>query len=201
MSTTRVHLFGRASFLRVDRPERFQGTGEPKYSGNVIIEPKGEDFKKALRGMKAAAALKWGEDKAEDIVKKLMANQKVALVDGNTKDADGYEGMWVVQANAPANTPPLLVETVNGVNVKLDNETQNRIYSGCSANFLVDFWAQDNKWGRRINAQLLGIQFVKDGDPFSGSRPAGADDFDIAEPADDAGFDGDTGGDDDDLFG
>lgn len=183
----RVKLFGRTSFLRIAKPEKFQGTGEPRFSGNLILESNGPDHKKALAAMRAAAAEKWGEDKAEAAMKSLIKAQKTALVDGDTKpDLDGYAGNVVVQAHAKANEPPTLVATENGINIALDRETQNRIYSGCYVNAIIEFWAQDNQWGKRINAQLCGLQFVKDGEAFSGGRPAGTDDFDVVESTEDS---------------
>lgn len=179
---TRIKIQGRASFLRVAKPERFQGTGEPRYSANIIIPTDGEAHKAVLAAMKAAAAEKWGEGKAEKAVASLIKQNKVALVDGDTKgDLAGYEGNMVVQAHAKANEPPTLVASENGMNVTLDRETQTRIYSGCYVNAIVSFWAQDNQWGKRINASLAGLQFVKDGEPFSGGRPAATDDFDVIE--------------------
>jgi hypothetical protein len=59
-------------------------------------------------------------------------------------------------------------------------------YSGCYVNCSLELWAQDNSYGKRINAQLGGVQFFKDGDAFSGGGSAAdADDFDeITEGAD-----------------
>lgn len=187
----RVKIAGRASFLRVDKPERFQGTGEPRYSANVLFEPGGEAHKKVKGAMLAAAAEKWGENKAEKAVESLTKQNKVAVVDGDAKGYDGYEGMLVVQAHAKANNPPTLVKTINGENVKLDNESQSDIYSGCYVNAIVEFWAQDNQWGKRINATICGLQFAGDGEPFSGGRPAGSDDFDVVEGASTSDFDED----------
>ena len=54
-----------------------------------------------------------------------------------------------------------------------------RPYAGCIVNGQVDVWAQDNpEFGRRINAELTGVQFVRDGEAFSGGAPAKPDDFD-----------------------
>jgi hypothetical protein len=60
------------------------------------------------------------------------------------------------------------------------------VYSGCFVNVIIDVWAQDNEYGKRINAQLQGVQFFKDGDAFSGGGTAAdAGDFDeIADGAD-----------------
>ena len=40
------------------------------------------------------------------------------------------------------------------------------LYAGCYVNATVRLWAQDNKFGKRINAQLRAVQFVKEGSRF-----------------------------------
>ena len=53
-------------------------------------------------------------------------------------------------------------------------------YSGCHVNVIIDVWAQDNQYGKKINAQLQGIQFLRDGEAFSGGGVA-ADQSDFEE--------------------
>jgi hypothetical protein len=44
---------------------------------------------------------------------------------------------------------------------------------------VVELWAQDNQYGKRINASLGGVQFAKDGESFGGGgNVVEADDFD-----------------------
>ena len=57
-------------------------------------------------------------------------------------------------------------------------ETDGRPYSGCYVVAIVELWAQDNSWGKRVNATLKGVQFFADGEAFSGGTPASAGDFD-----------------------
>jgi len=57
-------------------------------------------------------------------------------------------------------------------------EESGRPYSGCYVNANIEVWAQDNSFGKRINAQLKGVQFYRDGDAFSGSAPSSPDEFD-----------------------
>lgn len=37
-------------------------------------------------------------------------------------------------------------------------------YAGCYVNAVVRLWVQDNKYGKRVNASLEAVQFVKDGE-------------------------------------
>lgn len=48
----------------------------------------------------------------------------------------------------------------------------------CYVNAVLEFWAQDNRFGKRVNATLMGVQFFRDGDAFSGGGAASDDDFD-----------------------
>jgi hypothetical protein len=50
----------------------------------------------------------------------------------------------------------------------------------------VEVWAQDNQHGKRINASLLGVQFVRDGEKLAGGSTATADDFEAIPGADGA---------------
>jgi hypothetical protein len=59
-----------------------------------------------------------------------------------------------------------------------------RPYAGCFVHASIELWAQDNAYGKRINASLRGVQFFKDGDAFAGGGAASDDEFDdIAEGA------------------
>ena len=64
-------------------------------------------------------------------------------------------------------------------------DRDGKIYAGCYVNVSLDFWAQDNAYGKRVNAQLRGVQFLRDGDAFSAGRPADSDEFEeVTEGAD-----------------
>jgi hypothetical protein len=58
------------------------------------------------------------------------------------------------------------------------------LYSGCYVVVHVNIWAQDNQFGKRINCGLLGVQFYKDGEAFSGGRISSVDEFDEIPQAD-----------------
>lgn len=71
-------------------------------------------------------------------------------------------------------------------------ESDGKPYSGCYVNASIELWAQDNDFGKRVNAQLRGVQFLRDGDAFGGgARPADADEFDEIAVSDDTAEDAD----------
>jgi len=49
-------------------------------------------------------------------------------------------------------------------------EENGKPYAGCYVNMSIRLWAQDNQFGKRVNAQLRAVQFVKDGEAF-GDKP------------------------------
>ena len=58
------------------------------------------------------------------------------------------------------------------------NPDDGVIYAGCYVYAVIDIWAMDNKFGKRICASLSGVQFYKDGDAFTGGGIASDEDFD-----------------------
>ena len=46
-------------------------------------------------------------------------------------------------------------------------EMQDILYPGCWVKAVVGLWCQNNQYGKRINGNLYGVQFVKDDERFS----------------------------------
>jgi hypothetical protein len=162
----------RLAFPALFEPSSY-GEGDPAYSATLIMDPQqAEVVEKALA---AVAREKWGA-KADAQLKALRASGKVCLRDGDEKaDYDGFEGMMFVAARSK--TRPTVVD---GQRQPI-TERDGRIYAGCYVNASIEVWAQDNAYGKRVNATLRGIQFVRDGEAFGGGRPAAADEFDEIE--------------------
>ena len=66
-------------------------------------------------------------------------------------------------------------------------EDDNVVYAGCYVNAIITLWAQNNSYGKRVNAQLDGVQFVRDGEPF-GDGGISVDQFDGFDDGDDDTF-------------
>jgi hypothetical protein len=113
----------------------------------------------------------WGQ-KAKAILAQLRGQDKTCLHNGDLKaQYDGYAGMWYVSARSASK--PLVIDR----DKKILEEKDGRPYGGCYVNMSIDIWAQDNQYGKRINATLRGVQFVQDGDAFSGGPPATPEEF------------------------
>lgn len=171
----------RLAFPVLNTPEEFQGDGRPKFSATMLMEKNSENVEAINKAIRQAAKDKWGE-KAPGILKSLMAGNKTAFYDGDIKaEYAGFEGNMALNASAQANAAPRLLD---GARNELPRDT-GILYAGCYANVAVEIWAQDNQWGRRINANLRGVQFVRDGDAFGSGAPADLDEFEEIENAND----------------
>jgi hypothetical protein len=91
--------------------------------------------------------------------------------------------------------------TTGRAKVLTPEEAGRIFYGGCWVNELIRPWPQNNGFGKRVNANLLAVQFVKDDEPFGEGTRIGEDEIDESFGAiddDDSGYD-DGLSDDDDL--
>lgn len=91
------------------------------------------------------------------------------LKECNTKDYDGYDDEHVYISSSSPRRPVVVDEKVRPV-----TEQDNKVYAGCYVNVTLRLWAQDNDYGKRINAELLAVQFCADGEAF-GVAPVDAE--------------------------
>lgn len=185
LKKNQVRINARLSFARLNKPEAFNGQGKPRYTASFIIEPGSKAEKDLVSAMKFVAVDEWGEANGKKTYEALVRTQKTCLNDGNNKpDIAEYQDMLVINGAAQVGAPPSLVYTKNGKNVAIDDderENQSIIYSGCMVNVRLNIWAQDNDFGKRINAGIAGVQFAGDGDRLGGSASASINEFDTVE--------------------
>lgn len=155
----------RLSFPSLFHKAVFNGE-ETKYEATLLIpkdSPQVAEIKKAID-----AKLK------SDFEGKKLPTDKICFKDGDEFDYDGYQGHYSFKAGN--NKRPIVIDKDKSPLT----EDDERIYAGCYVNAIVELWSQNNQWGKRINANLLGVQFAKDGEPFGdGGTSASADDFDV----------------------
>jgi hypothetical protein len=159
------------------------GEGEARFSAAFPIIPNSANDKAIQAAIAEVAKEKW-KDKATAVIKELRSKGRTCYrLEELSKDGvvyDGFEGTYALNAS---NT---VRPTVLDVNKAPLTAQDGRPYAGCYCTVIVDLWAQDNSWGRRINATLAGVQFFRDGEAFGGGRPASQDDFDdLSDTAED----------------
>jgi hypothetical protein len=174
----KVHLKDvRISFANIFEAKQVQGQGDAKFSGSFLFPRTHPAVAVVVEAMTAAAKEKWGV-KADEVIKALKAGDRLCLHDGDSKpDADAYPGNLFL--NASNKTRPLVIGPQREPLVAADGKP----YSGCYVNAIVEIWPQDNQFGKRINASLLGVQFLRDGTRLAGGGVAAADDFEAIPQA------------------
>jgi hypothetical protein len=162
----------RLAFPQLFEAETVAGEGKPAHSGTFLIDPADPQVKAINAAIDATAKEKWGA-KADGILKQMRAADKVCLHNGDLKATyDGFPGNLFISARNP------LRPTVVDADKTPLTEKDGRPYAGCYVHVVLELWAQDNQYGKRVNATLMGVQFYKDGDSFTGGGVASADDFD-----------------------
>ena len=172
----------RLAFPTLFEAKAVNGEGKPAFSASFLIKPDDGQVDAINKAIDSVAKEKWGA-KAEAVLKQMRAQDKTALHDGDIKsDYDGYAGHYYISARSSVR--PLVIDADKSPLIEADGKP----YGGCYVNASVEFWAQDNQYGKRINAKLRGVQFVRDGDAFGGGGGgASADEFDdVSSDFDDA---------------
>lgn len=169
----------RLAFPSLFEAKTVNGEGDPRFSAVFLIDAKDPQLDTIRSTLKKAAQEKWGE-KWEAVYTQLEKQLKICLHDGDEKaDYEGFPGNFFL--NAANKVRPTVIDRDRSALVQSDG----RPYAGCYVNAVVDVWAMDNNFGKRINASLSGVQFLRDGDAFAGGGVASASDFDdISEGAD-----------------
>lgn len=139
---------------------------DPAFSAKAIFDEDSEAHKALLAAEEKVAKEKWG-DKAKATLDVIRKKGDGAVKDGDLKpEWDGFEGH--LYANASGKKRPTIIDRDQTPLAQSDGKP----YGGCTVNMMVDVWAQDNQFGKKINNTLTGLQFVKDGDAFAAGAPA-----------------------------
>ncbi len=115
-----------------------------------------------------------GEVKAllVEVINNLLTSNKMGKIgaehkfvrNGDTEDGPlkpETEGMWIIKASENPDRPPKVRDQLT--KLLSPDQIAKLIYPGCVINILVRPWAQNNEHGKKINANIIGVQFVRDG--------------------------------------
>lgn len=161
-----------------------------KFRGHFMLDPKNAHHAAQIKKLRIACVklikAEWGP-------KAKLPASDICIVEGNAGNAAGevreeYRDMWIVTASNPKR--PLVIDRDKS---KLD-ASSGKPEGGDYVNANIILWVQNNEHGQRINANLIGVQFVHEGEKFGEGIPDADEQFDDLDEGDDSGF-----GDDDDL--
>jgi hypothetical protein len=161
----------RASHPHVLKPsEVVKGDGKLQYSIEMLFDKKTTKLSDLQAPIKEAITGKWGKDKA-----KWPSPLKTPIRDGDKPHGKKkevkpeHEGMWVVRASTSAEySKPYVVG--RDPNVELTSESE--FYPGCYARAALKAHAYEFADKEGVKFILDGVQFIRDGKPLGGRRPA-----------------------------
>lgn len=153
--------------------ESFEAGGVEYFGTQLLMDPNSESAKVAnatIEAVREGAQL--GKVKTD----------RLCMTDGDDTEYKSHQGMLVLRATRQAKKGrPMTVDNLLNPCVQEDN----LLYSGATARCKVNIWAQDNKWGKRVNAELLAVQFIAHGDQIGGGQTPSIDGMEAVGSASD----------------
>jgi len=180
----------RASYPHLDKPWSMDESGDKKYSIMGLI-PKTPEYADSVQALFTHMADYLKERKLQP-----LPPARLCLRDGDLTAKAEMAGHWTISASEKE--PPILrgryIDARTGQLEVIPPEDAAKVfYGGCWCHLLVRLWFQNHPTGgRRINANLRAVQFVRNDTAFGGRGRITADDVDDTfEPIadDEGGFD------------
>lgn len=190
----------RLSFAKLFKARAFEEGQDERFEGAFLLDPSDEKHQeliddicaKALQVIKAKHSGKVPKD--IDLCFGYADGDPIEVggvkYRNKPKEYDGYAGMFYITSSNKEQ--PKLVGRHKGKDGKFEKveESDGLLYSGAYVNATITLWAQDNKFGKRVNANLRAVQFVNHGEAFGVAPVDAEDEFDEVEiPEDDAPWD------------
>ena len=178
----RVQLF----MVRLGHPHLYKPKGFGKNNDNPARSAKFYIPKDTPKGKRNIEAIEDAMDAAMEKGKTSIWKGKLPKIKKDNKpfydgdDDDGgerevkpeEEGMMVLRTRSYK-----VVRVLDADKEPAEEGEDGAPYGGCYVDAIVEFWPQDYEGVPRLNCEIKGVRFRKDGEPFSGDSPIGADDF------------------------
>jgi hypothetical protein len=195
------------TFLFVEKPlVNKEDTTKASYTCHPLLAAGSPQLEQVRNAQRSVAKAAWGEKTVtvpgpvdangvpgpsvtlpawQAILNELAQKDFLCLHSGDRSKPgkEEYAGKFYVSANNKKQ--PNVFAQINGQNALIPPGHPSYPYSGCTADVMVSIYAQKGEgksaaWGKRVNAQFLGIKFRAHGTPTSGGgRVARADEFGV----------------------
>lgn len=158
----------RLSFPSLWQTEKFGSEDTGKYAATFILNK--EQHKTEIDKLKKLIT----EGVKAELKVPNLPPEKICLKDGDNTERPEYQGAYIIKASTKKR--PTVIDRDKTPLAEDDGKP----YAGCYVNCIIDLWYQDNKFGKRINANLHGVQFAADGESFADATDV-ADEFEAIE--------------------
>jgi hypothetical protein len=148
----------RLSFPVLFTPKVIEEGKEPKFSANLMLHNDTDAKQIALieSVIEKVAKAKWPLG--------IPKGLKKCLKDASMKDYDGYDEEHMYVASNSSRRPVVVDKDLRPLAAE-----DGKPYAGCFVNCTLRLWASEHpKGGKQVIAELLAVQFVKDGEAFGG---------------------------------
>jgi hypothetical protein len=162
--------------VRLAFPNLFEPDSKyERFGASFPIVPNSANAHALAAAIEEVAREKWGA-KAPGILAQIKAKgdlgyQEASKRNGEGNVYDGFENCHTLNASTKAR--PQVIDRDTSPLTAVDGKP----YAGCYVDASVEFWAQDNTYGKKINATLRWVQFRRDGAGFAGGAPVSQDEF------------------------
>jgi len=177
-----IHLSNvRLSFPNISEPSKYllETTGKTTYCCDFILSPEHPALKEIKEVYAELALEKWEKD-APAVMKLIDKEKKFRFFGPGDEKVNtttfaihpGYENNVYVSAKKDDVRPQIADEegkAIDPLNTMLYQEYAKKFYGGCYVNAVIKIWLQNNNFGRAVRSELVGLQFLKDGEPFGES--------------------------------
>lgn len=174
----------RASYPHLAEAKAGDDGGTPSFSLTGLM-PHGTHKEAALLIKEAIEALLKENKNAK------VAKDKRCLRNGDDGDKEEAFGHYTISAREQKRPK---VRDSEGELLEKD-EVADMFYGGCWVDMIIRLWYQDNKYGKRVNANLVSAKFVRDDEAFGEGRINDEDVWDDDDDDNGGGFEDD----DDDI--
>jgi hypothetical protein len=190
----------RLSFPRLFKPRAFKQGQDPRYEATFLLDPSNAAHAAAIKEIKSTAMKIAKEHFGENVPKALAEN--LCYGDGNKKDYDGYADQFYI-STANKIKPAVVDRRKQPL-----TQDSGKPYAGCYVNAQITLWVLDwrdpesSMTKRGIYANLIAVQFNRDGEPFGTRTDSAVETFeDLGDDGEDTSLGGESAlGDDDDSF-
>lgn len=165
----------RTSYLYCFSPYKDEEGKDGSYCSHLLFPDTHPQFAEIQAAIMSVGEQFWKDKWLTEVLPELKGKDRLCLHRGEVSKPGQapYKGMLFLSANNK-NRPGTFDGNANPI-----TEKEGLLYSGCRVNAIVSIWAQQHpKFGRRINCELNGLQFLRHDERLSGGgRAATGEEF------------------------
>lgn len=160
------YLYWHEPFLAKPSPQN--PNPKPVFTSHFLMAPNHPDLAKVAATIEEVGLAEW-KDQWPMFKEAFKQKDSLCLHKGDVTKVGQpeYAGLYYVSGNNKRR-----FTVIRGDRTPIVNPTE--LYSGCWVNAKIDIWAQNNQWGKRINATITGIQLVRTDEAFGGGAKVAA---------------------------